>query len=175
MLEQVLAWNPGQQPDLLRLRHALQQAVVPKPVEVQVDAERAEEALSVHQSDRDPHCRGYQGSLRDGAKHVAEDGRILAPLPCGSVPLLRQHRDIIVQDETQHEEPYRRDDEQPDPVAVVVLWHTGAAELEGRVHLRAGQCHDAAYPIHEGLLVGLEELEHHTKLIHLGWMRWTFS
>lgn len=55
-----------------------------------------------------------------------------------------------------------------DPIGVVVFWHTGAAELKDRVHLSAGQGHDATDPTHKGLLVGLEELEHHTELIHGG-------
>lgn len=170
MLKQVLARNPGQQADLLCLRHPRQMAVVPEALDVQVDAEGAEEALAVHQGDRDPDGRGDEGALGDGAEHVAQDGRILAPLPRGSVPLLGQHRHVVVQHEAQHEEPYGRDDEEADAVAVVVLGHAGAAELEDRIHLRAGQRHDPADAVHEGLLVGLQELEHHTELIHLGWL-----
>lgn len=88
------------------------------------------------------------------------------PLPNGSLPLLGEHGHVIVQYETQHEEPYGRYTKQANSIGIVVLWHTGAAELKGRVHLRTGQGHDATDAIHERLLVGLEELEHHTELIH---------
>lgn len=172
MLKQVFARDPGQQANLLRLRHPRQQAVVPEAFDVQVDAEGTEEALAIHEGDRDPDSRGDEGSLGDRAEHVAQDGRILAPLPGRSVPFLRQHRHIVVQHEAQHEEPYGWDNEEADAVAVVVLGHAGAAELEGRIHLCAGQRHDPTDAIHERFLVGLQELEHHTELIHLCRLWW---
>ena len=39
-------------------------------------------------------------------------------------------------------------------------------EVEGGVHLGAGQGHDTTDAIHEGLLVGLQELEDHPELVH---------
>lgn len=105
MLKQVFARNLRQQLHLVRLRHLPDETIIPKPVNIQVDAEGTEETLPIHESDRHPDCGCYQGSLRDRTKHVAEDWRILSPFAGGSFPLLGEHRHIIVQHKTQHEEP----------------------------------------------------------------------
>lgn len=155
MLKQVFTWNLCQHFYPLGFRHPPQKTEIPEFVKIQVDTESTEETLPVHERNRHPHRRRYQRPLGDGAKHVAKDGWIFLSFPCRSFPFLGQNGYIIVQDKTQQKEPYRWDDEEADPIAVVVLWHTGAAELKGRVHLGASKCHDSTDPIHERFLVGL--------------------
>lgn len=68
-----------------------------------------------------------------------DDSQVLLSVPLWSAPFLQHHQGLSVEDEAAEEEGDRRYKHDPQAVCHVVLGQTGAAEVNGGIHLYASQ------------------------------------